>query len=100
MALSAPTHLNPPRGIRPAKTTHREAARPTPPEGTLILLSPKPAAAATQLSLMVEFGSPDGRSWQAIGGGDTLADAIAFAQDSCPTDATWQPITWNDLYGD
>ena len=100
MALSAPTHLNLPRGIRPAKTTYREAARPTAPEGTLILFSPKPAAAATQRSLMVEFGSPDGRSWQAVGGGATFADAIAFAQDSCPTDATWQPISWNDLYGD
>jgi hypothetical protein len=37
---------------------------------------------------------------QAIGGDDTLAAAIAFAHDSCPTDATWQPISWTDLYGD
>ena len=56
--------------------------------------------AHAQHILMVEFTSPDGRAWQAIGGGDTLADAIAFAQDSCPTDATWQPISWNELYGD
>jgi hypothetical protein len=49
---------------------------------------------------MVEFRSPDGRGWKAIGGGDTLADAIAYAQDSCPTDASWQPTSWNDLYGD
>jgi hypothetical protein len=49
---------------------------------------------------MVEFRAAGGRTWQAIGGGDTLADAVAFAQDSCPTDATWQPVGWSDLYGD
>lgn len=53
-----------------------------------------------QRILMVEFTSTDGRAWQAMGGGDTLADAIAFARDSCPTGATWQPTGWNDLYGD
>jgi hypothetical protein len=30
----------------------------------------------------------------------TLAEALAFAQDSCRTDTTWQPTRWNDLYGD
>ena len=49
--------------------------------------------------VMVDFSSPDGRSWQAIGGGDTLRAAIAFARDSCPTGTTWRPIGWNDLYG-
>lgn len=28
------------------------------------------------------------------------ADAVAFAQDSCTADTTWQPIHWADLYGD
>jgi len=56
--------------------------------------------AHAQHILMVEFTSPDGRAWQAIGGGDTLADAIAFARASCPGDAAWQPISWADLYGD
>jgi len=49
--------------------------------------------------LSVEFNSADGRTWQAIGGGDTLAAAIAAARDSCPTEATWRPVRWNDLYG-
>jgi hypothetical protein len=48
---------------------------------------------------MVDLASSDGRSWWAVGVGDTLAEALAFAQDSCPTDATWQPISWKDLYG-
>lgn len=84
MTVSAPIRLNPLRGFRPATFTRR-----------------KPAARreAVQHILRVEFTSPDGRTWPAIGGGDTLADALAFAQDSCPTGATWQPVSWSDLYG-
>ena len=100
MTLSAPTRLNALRGFRPANFTHRKpAARLTVPAGTVIPF-PSTQAAHAQHILMVEFTSPDGRTLQAIGGGDTLAAAIAFAQDSCPTDATWQPISWTDLYGD
>lgn len=50
--------------------------------------------------LMVDLASPDGRTWWAIGVGDTLSEALAFAVESCPTDATWRAISWNDLYGD
>jgi hypothetical protein len=100
MTPSAPTtRLNPLRGFRPANFADREPARLTVPDGTVIPF-PSTQAAHAQHILMVEFTSPDGRTWQAVGGGDTLADAIAFAQDSCPTDATWQPIRLNDLYGD
>jgi hypothetical protein len=61
---------------------------------------PPSLQAPTEIVLMVDFASADGRSWWAVGVGDTLADALAFARDSCPTDTTWQPIHWNDLYGD
>jgi hypothetical protein len=61
---------------------------------------PAAHAAGAQHILMVEFASPDGRAWQAVGGGDTVAEAIAFASDSCPTDATWHAVGWNDLYGE
>jgi hypothetical protein len=54
----------------------------------------------SQTILSVELSSPDGRTWHAIGGGDTLATALAFARESCPTDTTWQPVRWNHLYGD
>jgi hypothetical protein len=53
-----------------------------------------------QVVLMVDFTSLEGRKWSAVGVGDNLADAIAFARDSCPSDATWRPLDWNDLYGD
>jgi hypothetical protein len=83
MTLSAPTRLNRIRSVRPV----RPANTTTP-------------AATSQVVLMVDFSSPEGRAWWAVGVGDTLPDAIAFAQDSCPTDATWQPTRWNELYGD
>jgi hypothetical protein len=81
MALSASIRLNPARGLRP------------------VIRFPSTHAAAQHV-LSVEFVSSDGRTWQAIGGGSTLAAAIAFARDGCPTDTTWQPVRWNDLYGD
>jgi hypothetical protein len=67
--------------------------------GTLIWLSAPPPA-PPQLILAVEFVSSDGRIWKAIGGGDTLAAAVASARGSCPDDASWQPLEWSDLYGD
>jgi hypothetical protein len=50
--------------------------------------------------LEVEFVAADGRTWTAIGGGENIAAAIAFARESCPDGVAWQPRTWNDLYGD
>ena len=81
MTLSPPTRLNRRRGFHPAETTHRQAV-------------------SAQVVLMVDFSSPEGRTWWAVGVGDTLAEALAFAQDCCPADTTWQPTRWNDLYGD
>lgn len=67
---------------------------------TTVIPFPSTRAAGRQHLVTVDFTSPDGGVWQAVGGGDTLADAIAFARDSCPTHTTWQPTRWNDLYGD
>jgi xanthine/CO dehydrogenase XdhC/CoxF family maturation factor len=57
-------------------------------------------AAAPQRVLAVEVGSADGRSRKAIGGGETIAAAIAWARESCPDATTWHTVSWNDLYGD
>ena len=65
----------------------------------LVLLPVAPAMQAQQI-LSVEFRSPDGRSWKAIGGGDTLAEAIEWARESCPHGTTWESVGWEDLYGD
>lgn len=98
MTPPALTRLNRLPGFPAAGTSHH-IERAGPPHRTVTPFPPTPAA-PTQHILSVEFVSPDGRTWQAIGGGNTRAAAIAFAQDSCPADTTWQPIRWNDLCGD
>ena len=67
--------------------------------GTLIRL-PTSHAMPEQRLLAVEFVSSDGRTWTSIGGGETVAAAIASARESCPDDTIWHPLEWNDLYGD
>jgi hypothetical protein len=64
-----------------------------------VLLPVAPAVQAPRI-LSVEFRSPDRRSWNAVGGGDTLEAAIDWARESCPSGTTWEPVTWNDLYGE
>lgn len=96
MTLSAPTRRRRLRIFPSAEITCIERAGSPAPEGTL---SAAPAGSG-QVVLMVDFTSPEGRDWWAVGVGDNLADAIAFARDSCPTDTTWRPVDWNDLYGD
>jgi len=73
----------------------------TPPltNGQLIRL-PMLRPAPEQRILAVEFASAEGRTWTAIGGGETVAAAIAFARESCPDDTAWHLVDWNDLYGD
>jgi hypothetical protein len=99
MTLSTPIRPKPLRGLRLTRYTRREPARPAAPQEAV---TPFPSAqpVPAQSVLMVDLASPEGRIWWAVGVGDTLAEALAFAQDSCPTDTNWQPIRWNDLYGD
>jgi hypothetical protein len=49
--------------------------------------------------LNVDFESPDGRDWTAIGGGESVAEAIAAARGSLP-EGSWSVARWNHLYGD
>lgn len=50
--------------------------------------------------LAVEFHSPDGRTWNAVGGGATVAEAILYARGSCPAGPIWNVFSWDELYGD
>jgi hypothetical protein len=80
--------------------TFMPATRIERPRAELVLLPVAPAA-QTQRMLSVELRSPDGRCWKAIGGGgDTLTAAIEWARESCPHGATWEPVGWEDLYGE
>ena len=74
------------------------AARPAPSAQPVRF--PVVPAAPEQRILAVEFRSPDGLCWSAIGGGATVAAAIGDARESCPEDATWDVVRWNDLYGE
>lgn len=57
-------------------------------------------AVPEQRILAVRFRSSDGRSWDTIGGGATVAAAIRWARESCPGDTTWAAVDWSELYGD
>ena len=67
--------------------------------GKLMWLPVAPGAPEQRI-LAVEFRSPDGRAWSAIGGGATVAAAIEWARECCPDDTTWDTVSWNDLYGE
>jgi len=55
---------------------------------------------AAERVLAVRFEAPGGRTCDAIGGGPTVAGAIAWARDSCSCDSSWDVVLWSDLYGD
>jgi hypothetical protein len=69
---------------------------------TAAIRIPRPAAAPAieQHVLRVDFCSTDGRRWPAVGGGPTVAAAVAFARESCPDGTTWSVDGWSPLYGD
>ncbi len=81
-------------------TADHPAGAPSPAANGKLLRLPVAPAAPEQRILYVEFRSPDGRSWNAIGGADTVAGAVIYARDSCPDDATWDAVSLNDLYGE
>jgi hypothetical protein len=56
--------------------------------------------ASGQIVLEVELAAADGSRFTAIGGGTTVAEALAFALDSAPEGRSWEPVRWTDLYGD
>jgi hypothetical protein len=59
-----------------------------------------PAPHYNAFLLSVDFASAAGDEWSAIGGGDSLPEAIAAARDALPTGLDWELVRWNHLYGD
>jgi len=53
-----------------------------------------------QRVLRIDFESPSGRRWSAIGGGASIEEAIAFAREAAPTGHYWRVIRISDVYGD
>jgi hypothetical protein len=50
--------------------------------------------------LNVDFEAPGGKQWSAVGGGESVAEAIAAAQGALPAEPTWSVSGWNHLYGE
>jgi hypothetical protein len=50
--------------------------------------------------LNIEFEGPSGEHWSSVGGGETVADAIASAREALPLGVGWDVARWNDLYGE
>ena len=48
----------------------------------------------------VELAAIDGARWSAVGGGETLEDAIDFACQSAPTRRVWRVVRVADFYGE
>ena len=49
--------------------------------------------------LNVTFEALDGERRSAIGGGESIPDAIAAARDELPA-GTWTLVRWNPLFGE
>jgi hypothetical protein len=65
-----------------------------------------PAAAETAASrfnahlLSVTFENPAGERSSAIGGGESVPEAIAAARGELQADVHWTLVRWNPLYGE
>ena len=51
-------------------------------------------------ALRVDLEGPTGERWSAIGGGESVGDALAFAVASAPADTSWRIVGWSPVYGD
>ena len=50
--------------------------------------------------LNVTFESPDGDHRSALGGGESVAEAIAAARGELPLDADWSLSRWSPAFGE
>jgi hypothetical protein len=50
--------------------------------------------------LNVDFATGAADEWSAIGGGDSIPEAIAAAREALPAGLDWKLVSWNHLYGD
>jgi hypothetical protein len=57
--------------------------------------------AAARYVFAVTLLADDGAKWEAVGGGATVNEALAFAVASAPAGGRkWRPVYWHELYGD
>jgi len=58
----------------------------------------RPLAATDALRVSLE--GPVGERWSAVGGGDSVGDALEFAIASAPAGTAWRIVGWTPVYGD
>ena len=59
-----------------------------------------PAPHFNSFLLNVDFRSAGREEASAVGGGDSIPEAIATARDALPVGLEWEFVRWNHLYGD
>lgn len=52
------------------------------------------------MTITVSLEGPNGERWTALGGGECVGDALAFAVASAPAGTAWRVVGWADVYGD
>ena len=65
-----------------------------------VVLRHDPAPHFNAYLLNADFGALAGDKWSAIGGGDSIPEAIAAARGALPSGVDWELVRWNHLYGD
>jgi hypothetical protein len=50
--------------------------------------------------LAVKLAGPRGERWSAVGVGESVEAALAWARESAPSGTSWLIAGWVDLYGD
>ena len=70
---------------------------PLPAHAVAAVETPRPSATRV---LGVRLAGPGGERWSAIGVGETLEEALAWARESAPSGTSWLVSGWSDLYGD
>ena len=58
------------------------------------------APSTNRFLVNVDFVSPEGEGFFAVGGGETLIDAIASAREGLPLASEWGVARWNHIHGD
>ena len=66
----------------------------------LVPLRPDTAGRFNAYLLNVDFEAPGGEQWSALGGGESVAEAIVAAQDALPAGPAWRLSGWNHFYGE
>ena len=63
-------------------------------------MNERAADRATRYVFAVTLLDEHGAEWEAIGGGATVNEALAFAVASAPAGRAWHPAYWVELYAD